>query len=206
MVLWKGDVVLEKVRENEELQDTKSPLSLHDQYQNTNIDAAKWNSANINYITCISAFRTVEAFVWNCPCWIWFNSIVQKHCFCPAYIQPWLSSWLSASLINIDSPFANVPLLNSAHVWQEKEPQDENRTALWFPSLLECHKKKMNFLKLCAAHRFPPASISPAYLPRFCFFFSSCTKTHAHTQTHGNMRAVCWWSAIHSMRDLLFPW
>lgn len=63
MVLWKGDVVLEKVREKEELQDTKSPLSLHDQYQNTNIDAAKWNSANINYITCISAFRTVEAFV-----------------------------------------------------------------------------------------------------------------------------------------------
>lgn len=63
MALWKGDVALEKVREKEELQDTKASLSLHDQYQNTNTDAAKWNSANINYITRISAFGTVEAFV-----------------------------------------------------------------------------------------------------------------------------------------------
>lgn len=38
---------------------------------------AKWNSANINYITRISAFHTVEAFVWSWPCWMWFNSIVQ---------------------------------------------------------------------------------------------------------------------------------
>lgn len=62
MARWKGEA-LEKVREREELQDPKSSLSLHDPNQNTNIDAAKWNSANINYITRISASCTVEAFV-----------------------------------------------------------------------------------------------------------------------------------------------
>lgn len=62
MAQWKGDVALAKSREREELQDTQSSLSLHDQNQNTDTDA-KGNSANINYITRISAFCTVEAFV-----------------------------------------------------------------------------------------------------------------------------------------------
>lgn len=57
------EVWYKKVREQEELQHTTSSQSLHDQYQNNHTDAAKWNSANINYITRISAFHTVEAFV-----------------------------------------------------------------------------------------------------------------------------------------------
>lgn len=47
MAQWEGDVkVLEKVREKEELQDTKSS-ELYDQYQNTSTEAAKWNSATL---------------------------------------------------------------------------------------------------------------------------------------------------------------
>lgn len=54
-----------KLEKKEELRQTKSSLSLHDQYRNTDTDAAKWNPAKINYMTRISAFRTVEAFVLN---------------------------------------------------------------------------------------------------------------------------------------------
>lgn len=66
------------------------------------------------------------------------------------------------------------------------KPQDKNRAALWFPSFLECHKKKINFLKLCAAYRFPPASISPAYLPLFFLSSHKGARTYSDTWKHAS--------------------
>lgn len=94
----------------------KNSQSLPDQYQNINTDMAKWNSANINYITRISAFTMwrplSETVHVGCDLTVLFKNA--------AYIQPRLSSWLSESLINTDSLFANLPLWNSAHEGREK--------------------------------------------------------------------------------------
>lgn len=82
--------------------------------------------------------------------------------------------------------FAKLCSLVTGKKWSHKTkielPSD-------FPLCWNAIKKKINFLKLCAAHRFPPASNFPAYLPRFFSFFIILHKdarTYSDTWKHAS--------------------